>query len=161
MFEKIVLGLDGSPESTKALVVARQLATSASSHIEIVHVREYMIAGRAGMQTSHADEDELEAIVRRQAKELEEAGVDSKLTLVSTTAGGPAHVLADRAREMGAEVIIVGTRGRTAVAGLLLGSVTQRLLHIAPCPVLAVPGRVPSDAAATNHAETAETVAAR
>jgi nucleotide-binding universal stress UspA family protein len=36
-------------------------------------------------------------------------------------------------------VIVVGTRGRTPLAGLVLGGVTQRLLHIAPCPVLAVP----------------------
>ena len=36
-------------------------------------------------------------------------------------------------------MIVVGTRGHTAIGGLLLGSVTQRLLHIGTCPVLAVP----------------------
>ena len=48
-------------------------------------------------------------------------------------------MIADAAREVDADVIVVGTRGHAPIAGLLLGSVTQRLLHIAPCPVLSVP----------------------
>jgi nucleotide-binding universal stress UspA family protein len=39
------------------------------------------------------------------------------------------------------DAIVVGTRGHTPIAGLLVGSVTQRLLHIAPCPVIVVPNR--------------------
>ena len=54
------------------------------------------------MQPVRADEDELEAIVRRQAEELKNSGVDAHLTIVSTSAGGPAHVLADHARASGA-----------------------------------------------------------
>ena len=61
MFKRIVLGLDGSDESTRALEFAKKLATSEDAHVEIVHVHEYMIAGRAGMQPVRADEDELEA----------------------------------------------------------------------------------------------------
>ena len=53
-----------------------------------------------------------------------------------------AHMIADVARGFGADVVVVGTRGHTAIGGLLLGSVTQRLLHIATCPVLAIPGKV-------------------
>ena len=113
MFKRIVLGLDGSDESTRALVFAKQLASSEGAHVEIVHVHEYMIAGRAGMQPVRADEEELEATVRRQAEELKNSGVDAHLTIVSTSAGGPAHVLADHARADGADVIVVGTRGRT------------------------------------------------
>lgn len=56
-------------------------------------------------------------------------------------------MIAERARELGADAIVVGTRGHGPVAGLLLGSVTQRLLHIAECPVLAVPPTaVPAEA---------------
>ena len=43
------------------------------------------------------------------------------------------------ARELSADVIVVGTRGHGRRSGMLLGSVTQRLLHVAPCPVVAVP----------------------
>ncbi|HEV8453092.1 MAG TPA: universal stress protein [Gaiellales bacterium] len=142
MFKKILLGLDGSPESARALDLATKIAAEDSAHIEVVHVREYMIAGRAGMQTTRANEEDLEAIVRKQVDELAGGGTDVSLTVVSSTTGGPAHALADQAGDSRADVIIVGTRGHTGLAGLLLGSVTQRLLHISPCPVMAVPAPV-------------------
>jgi nucleotide-binding universal stress UspA family protein len=53
--------------------------------------------------------------------------------------GKPAEVLARLAQSKDADLIVVGTRGHSSVVGLLLGSVTQRLLHIASVPVLAVP----------------------
>ena len=53
--------------------------------------------------------------------------------------GGPAHAIKQIADEVDAEMIVVGTRGRSQVGGLLLGSVAQRLLHIAGRPVVSVP----------------------
>jgi nucleotide-binding universal stress UspA family protein len=61
--------------------------------------------------------------------------------LVSCHSGVAAHAIAEAAEKDGADLIVVGTRGHSALGGLLRGSVTQRLLHLAPCPVLAVPAR--------------------
>ncbi|MDX6594530.1 MAG: hypothetical protein QOJ13_3726 [Gaiellales bacterium] len=139
MFNTIILGLDGSTESKRAIPVALELASSDDAKIIAVHVRELLV-GRAGGQTLYANEQEIETGVRETVDELAKAGNDVKLVVVPAIAGGPAHVLADVARDERADVIVVGTRGHGQVMGLLLGSVTHRLLHIAPCPVLAIPG---------------------
>jgi nucleotide-binding universal stress UspA family protein len=55
-------------------------------------------------------------------------------------AGKPAEVLARMARDRGAELIVVGSRGLGALRAAI-GSVTLRLLHLAPCPVMVVPER--------------------
>jgi nucleotide-binding universal stress UspA family protein len=55
----------------------------------------------------------------------------------------PANEVVKAASEEGADLIVAGSRGHSAITGLLLGSVTNRLLHIAPCPVLVVPPRAP------------------
>ena len=138
MFKTIVLGLDGSELSDRAIPVAEELAQKNGGHIEVVRVRELM-PGRAGGYPVHPDEDELEAKVRKQVEELNSAGTKASLHLVTTVTHGPAHAIAEVAEEVHADLIAVGTRGHAPVAGLLLGSVTQRLLHISPCPVLAVP----------------------
>jgi nucleotide-binding universal stress UspA family protein len=82
-----------------------------------------------------ADEDQLKEEIRNQADQFAADAVEIRDEMV----GGPAHVIAELAEETGADLIVVGTRGHSSVAGLLLGSVTHRLLHIAGCPVLAVP----------------------
>ena len=87
----------------------------------------------------YANEDELVAKIRRQADELRTEGLDVTVRIETGAAPGAAGMIADAARSFGADVIVVGPRGHTAIGGLLLGSVTQRLLHVAPCPVLAVP----------------------
>ena len=138
MFSKLVLALDGSDPSDRVIPVASEVAAPGSARIDVVHVRE-LIAGRAGGQTLRANESELEEHVRAQVKALAEAGFDVHLHVETTVGGGPAHVISEVAQKVGAEVILIGTRGHAPVAGLLLGSVTQRLLHIAPCPVLAIP----------------------
>jgi nucleotide-binding universal stress UspA family protein len=75
--------------------------------------------------------------------------------MVSIMLGGPAHSIAEIAAKADADLIVVGTRGHSAVGGLLVGSVTQRLLQIADQPVLAVPPSAPRPTEKGAESETA------
>jgi nucleotide-binding universal stress UspA family protein len=138
MFEKVVWATDGSAAADRALPLAKELAGDGGSLV-VVHCNELIVGGRAGGYPVFADEQELQARIRAQVAEAKDEGLHATLKIVATGSASPAHVIAALAKEAEADVIVVGTRGHSAVVGLLLGSVTQRLLHIAPCPVLAVP----------------------
>src|SRR5262249_37852661 len=107
--------------------------------IVIAHVEERMATkGRAPV---HADEDEIQAELKALVKELKGDGIEATVKFGDVMAGGSgvAHAIADIATQSKADLIVAGTRGRSPVEGLLLGSVTQRLLHIAKQPMLVVP----------------------
>jgi nucleotide-binding universal stress UspA family protein len=137
MFNTIVLALDGSEGSQRAIPLAVELAQRDNAKIVIVHVDE-RIVGKGGGDI-HADEPEIQTEIRKRAEELSKQGIDADVVLRDVMVGGPAHPIAEVAAERGADLIVAGTRGHSAVAGLLVGSVTQRLLHLAHQPVLAVP----------------------
>lgn len=157
MFSTIVLALDGSDASERGLPLLAQVAEPGSTRLEIVHVRELSLAMRGGSYPTRADEDEMLERVKQRANELANAGYETHLHVETTASGGPAQVIADVAERCAADLIVVGTRGHAPVAGLLLGSVTMRLLHVAPCPVLAIPAgearqSIPDAAAAATAA---------
>ena len=137
MFKTIVLALDGSEGSKRAIPLAIELAQRDSAKVVIVHVDE-RIVGKGGGDI-HADEAEIQAAVRKQAEELSSQGIEASVEMRDVMVGGPAHPIAEIAADAGADLIVVGTRGHSGVSGVLLGSVTQRLLHLAHQPVLAVP----------------------
>ena len=141
MFKTIVLALDGSDGSRNAIPLATELAQNDKAAILIAHVEE-RILGKGGGPL-HVDEEEIKAEIRKQADELSAQGIDTSIQMVDVMLGGPAHAIEEIANNAGADLIVLGTRGHSPVAGLLLGSVTHRLLHIARRPVLAVPEAKP------------------
>ncbi|HZO62884.1 MAG TPA: universal stress protein [Gaiellaceae bacterium] len=138
MFRTIVWATDGSAAADRALPFAKELATGPGRQLVAIHANELMV-GRAGGYPVLADEDSLEAKIRAQVEEAREEGIEARFELATGATANAAHMIADTAAEAGADVIVVGTRGHGPFAGVLLGSVTQRLLHVAHCPVLAVP----------------------
>src|SRR5689334_22993384 len=99
MFGTIVLALDGSAPSNKALDYAATIAKESGGRIVAVHVKELM-AGRAAGPI-HVDEDEIQAGIRDQIKALKEDGIKAELQVTTTMTGGPAHVIADAAEKEG------------------------------------------------------------
>lgn len=137
VFNTIVWATDGSENADRALSVAKTLAGEQRASLVVVHVVQ-RFATTEGLAV-FADEEKVEAKLKEVVENLSREGFDATLKIVNHVGPQPAHEVADVAREVGADLIVVGTRGRGAVLGLVLGSVTLRLLHVAPCPVLAVP----------------------
>jgi nucleotide-binding universal stress UspA family protein len=138
MASRIVVGVDGSEDAARALREAAGVAGRDGASVTLCHVVERIAAG-GEMAPLHPDEPEVREAIEKQASDLRDVGIDSEVRFAPILLGGPARSIADLATETDADLIVVGTRGRSAVAGVLLGSVTQKLLQIAPCPVLCVP----------------------
>ena len=142
MFETVIWATDGSEAADAALPTARSLADAGSGRLVVAHCVEMTMPGKGGGSlTLHANEDELTAKVEAQVSELTDAGLTASLRVVRVPVGEGARALAAIARDEGADVIVTGTRPHTALGGLAT-SLTQRLLHVAPCPVLVVPAAV-------------------
>ena len=150
MFKNVVLALDGSESSDEALAYATRLSLDHGSKLHVVHVVE-MLVGRGG-GALHVNESEIKAKIREQVHELVAAGIYAELELRSAIVGRCGNVIADIAAKQEADVIVTGSRGHSGFAGMLLGSVTQRLLHLADCPVLVIPRGTAASAIAHGRA---------
>jgi nucleotide-binding universal stress UspA family protein len=137
MFKNVLLALDGSESSDEALAYAGRLSFDHGSKLHVVHVVEILVGRVAG--TLRVNEREIKAKIREQVDELTQAGLYAELEFRSAMVGQCGNVIADIATEREADVIVTGSRGHSGFAGMLLGSVTQRLLHLADCPVLVIP----------------------
>jgi nucleotide-binding universal stress UspA family protein len=137
MFNTIVWATDGSENADRALFVAKALAQDNRAALVVVHVVQ-RYATQDGLAV-YPDEELVKAKLEQQVHELSKEGFNATLRIVNHVGPHPAHDIADVTREEGGDLIVVGTRGHNPVAGLLLGSVVLRLLHVAPCPVVAVP----------------------
>ena len=133
----IVWASDGSENADRALQSAKALLAGDGVTVIAVH-----IVGAGDHRASRPVDPETHDVVpglHTVLSDLSHQGINAALRVVEDVGLHPAQAIADIAREVGADVIVIGTRGHSPVAGVIVGSVTQRLLHVAPCPVLAVP----------------------
>ena len=137
MFKKVVVGVDGSETNAKVVDTAARLSAATGAGLVLVHAAE-MSHGRTAPR--HEPVEAAKEILH--AAETTAKGLGATVDkLVDDEVGmkGPAGVLDDAAVKYGADLIVVGTRGHNVWMGSVLGSVSQRLLHNPPCPVLVVP----------------------
>lgn len=135
----IVVGVDGSPGAARAVEWAAGEAKLRGTGLTLVHA--WHIPGAVTMTAAGATaaewqvvEDAAHAVLDEMAEDAFGYGVEVKAVLVQAQA---APALIEQAA--GADLLVVGTRGRGGFAGLLLGSVSQAVAHHAPCPVVVVP----------------------
>jgi nucleotide-binding universal stress UspA family protein len=139
MFKRILCATDGSVHGERAVREGARMAQANDGELHVAHVIERIRGGRLRGHNVFANEPEIDNRIRRQVDELIlHQLIDVKVHMISR-GGHPARRLAELAERIDADLIVVGSRGHAPLAEVVLGSVTQQLLHEAKRPVLAVP----------------------
>ena len=138
MFKNIVLAVDGSAYSHKATAYARSLAEQYDATLWLIHVFSH-----TSDLLGYADYEKLYA----KRKSAGQAILDDARTALGNTSckvqdilleGSEAEAILKTAEDHQADLIVMGTRGFGAVKGLLVGSVSRKVIHLSGCPVMVV-----------------------
>jgi nucleotide-binding universal stress UspA family protein len=139
MVQRILVGTDGSDHAGRALAMAADLARRYGASVIVATVIEpsYLPPEAAMMadRIEAARRDEAERLAREAAATVAQQGVTVQTVVLN---GGAAEQMLQVARSEGVDLIVAGSRGRGAVARVLLGSVSDRLVRQSHCPVLVV-----------------------
>jgi nucleotide-binding universal stress UspA family protein len=140
MFKRILCATDGSEHGDRALRQAARMARASDGELHLAHVIERIPGGgRLRGQDVFLTEFEIESRIVRQSEEMaQQTGVKAEVHVIAGS-GQPAKQLAKLADRIDADLIVLGSRGHSPLAGVVLGSVTQQLLHATGRPVLALP----------------------
>ena len=136
---KLLVAVDGSAHATKAVEAAGMLAAAAHAHVVVVHQRSDSAMDHGPAVPSDEAADDAQALVDAAMDALRAAGAESVSgRVVRGLKGEEAQAILDVARDEVADIIVVGPRGLGRLAGLLVGSVTDKLVQLADRPVLVV-----------------------
>jgi nucleotide-binding universal stress UspA family protein len=136
MLEKLLLAVDDSAHSRKAVPVTVELARAGGGTVHVLNVRElhYPVPPTVVGDTP----EESQRLVDEVVAELERAGIKAEGSVRPSTGGSPAGAILEHARDIGAGMVVVGSHGRSNLGGLLLGSVAHKVIQLSACPVLVV-----------------------
>lgn len=136
MFDKILLPVDGSEPSGRAVDMARELASCLGSEVVVLHVLERLPARSGAMDVETVEE--ASSVLDSAVAELKDAGVNARGELVRAIYGYEAKAIIEAAELEDARLIVMGTRGLSDLGGLVMGSVAHKVLHLGTRPVLLV-----------------------
>ncbi|MCC6728614.1 MAG: universal stress protein [Chthonomonadales bacterium] len=145
MYSKILLASDGSETALRAAATAAELARRFDASLTVLHVFAIPLTPVSLAATPGAEVDPLllermagevqDAVARRTGRVLEEAGVPYA---TRQEIGHPAETIVRVAQQEGFDLVVLGSRGLSEIRSFLLGSVSDKVSHHAPCPVLIV-----------------------
>lgn len=140
---KLLVGVDLSESTEKVVKKAEAIASALAARVWLLHVAEPepdFVGLKAGPPTVrddlseqfHDEHRQVQAIADRWRK----VGIDATALLVQ---GATAETILKKAAELQIDMIVVGSHGRSAMYQLLVGSVSEKLIHKSGCPILVIP----------------------
>lgn len=143
---RVLLATDGSPDATLAAESAIELCERTGSELHVVHVGEYVPAYFAYTEEEPAElQRNAQSLLDEQAERIRAAG--GTIAGAHLRLGHPAEQIIALGEEIGAGVIVVGSRGLGTLRRAVLGSVSENVVRYASCPVFVVR----EDAEARSH----------
>jgi nucleotide-binding universal stress UspA family protein len=136
--ETILLAVDGSAPSERAVGTTLELAPCVGAEVVVLYVRETEIVPWTAQTVELTTSDEAVTLVDGVVRKLKEAGVSARGEITDALHGSAAREILRMARGEDAGMIVMGSRGLSDLAGLVMGSVTHKVLHLADRPVLVV-----------------------
>jgi nucleotide-binding universal stress UspA family protein len=141
MYEKLLVAVDHSESTGRVIGAARELALLANSEVWVVHLQERLVPGKVPVGPGLSSDEttsEARASVDTIVGELTRAGINAHGEVRHTVFGYAAREIVDDAKEHDVDAIVMGSRGRGDLAGLVLGSTAHKVIHLADRPVLVV-----------------------
>ncbi|WP_353981549.1 universal stress protein [Salinicola endophyticus] len=148
MFKSLLIPIDGSPDSHIALNVACQLAAPVQGKLHLLNVREpfpplhqgELISVEAALKAASVE------TAQREGRAVLDAALDTLPSFPGYNGefdllieqGYPTRVIVAVAERLGVDAIVMGSRGLGQLQGLMMGSVSHKVTHLAPCRVLCV-----------------------
>lgn len=137
--QHFLVPIDFSPSAEHALDYAITLGSKVQARLTLLHVIHAMPLGVTDMGTAlpYTYLQELEAEITQSMenylKQVQDAGLEGEIVIVH---GIPFDEIVQAAKTKSIDLIIMGTHGRTGLSHLFLGSVAEKVIRLAPCPVL-------------------------
>jgi nucleotide-binding universal stress UspA family protein len=158
MFNRILVAIDASEYSLRVIPTALEVAEKFHSQVFVLHVAEHD-RGRAvtflGESVAAAT-----SLVGDAVRLMREAGIDADGGVHDVAAGHVAKNIVETADSLRSDLIVMGSRGLSDVQGILLGSVTHKVIQLAPIAVLVARGPLPVKVKTTQPAMSLQPVAA-
>jgi len=137
MYERILMAVDRSDAAERVINAARDLALLSDGEVWVLHLREREVMYRGGYALLESD-TEAQSVVEHATQVLHDSGVKAHYEVRNTLFGQAGVEIVDAARAHDAGVIVMGSRGRSDLAGLVLGSTAHKVIHLSDRPVLVV-----------------------